>query len=103
MQTRGVSYSWFSKKRKQITGHGDSSSSDMNINENGQIIDEESGEELNHKKLKTTETETFVNLTKALPDASHISEKGCSPKIDIPGLHKRLTTFISFLLRHILS
>ncbi|PON73127.1 Endoribonuclease Dicer-like3a [Parasponia andersonii] len=87
LETRGISYSWSSKKRKQGTGHvGDSSSSDMNIDENGQIIDEESGEAMNHKKLKTTETRTLLKLTKVMPDAGDLSEKGCSSNSDTPAI-----------------
>ena len=101
MQTRGISYSWSSKKRKQGNGHVcDSSSSDMNIDENGQLINEECAEALNHKKLKTTETESVVKLTKVVPDASNFSENGSSPNIDTPGLHKRHTNFLYLRERH---
>ncbi|KAM6559383.1 hypothetical protein CsatA_028622 [Cannabis sativa] len=89
LETRGISYSWFSKKRKQDTENvDDSSSSNMNIDENGLTVEDELVEAQNHKKLKTDGTRNLVKLTKAvMVNVAEFSEKkGCSSNDDIPSI-----------------
>ncbi|XP_062101177.1 endoribonuclease Dicer homolog 3 [Humulus lupulus] len=87
LETRGISYSWFSKKRKQGTENVDNLfSSNMNTDENGQTIDDEPAEAHNHKKLKTDGPIDFVKSNDEVMGnvADYSEKKGCSSNHDTP-------------------